>query len=58
MEDTLTNVGEEINYLPDDAKVNTSLLELEIDAPIICLKPNLSALFKGTTWSICGKATV
>jgi hypothetical protein len=47
--DTLTNAGEEINYLPDDVKVATTLLELEINAPIICLKPMLPALFKGTT---------
>jgi hypothetical protein len=43
--DTLASAGEEINYLPEDAKVTTTLLELEIDAPIICLKAEFTGGF-------------
>jgi hypothetical protein len=41
----LTNAGEEINYLSDDAKVATTLLELEINAPKICLKAEITCAF-------------
>lgn len=43
--DTLTNTGEEISYLPDDANVATTLLELETDAPIIYLKAEFIGAF-------------
>jgi hypothetical protein len=43
--DTLKNAGEEIKYLPDDAKVATTLLELEINAPKICLKAKFTCAF-------------
>jgi SHS2 domain-containing protein len=48
--DTLINAGEESNYLHDNAKVTTTLLELEIDASVIRLKAEFtSAFFKANT---------
>jgi hypothetical protein len=43
--DRLKNAGDEINYVPDDVNVATTLLELEINVPKIGLKADFTCAF-------------